>query len=125
MALDKFGRVLVLRVLFGATLIGCLLFVFGGPVGAYFGAALWGLGASLGFPVGMSAASDDPKRAAARISVVSTIGYCAFLAGPPVVGFLGEAVGILMALLAVGAMSALAFVLVPAAREQGEEPSSN
>lgn len=116
MSLNKFGRVVVLRVLFAAALIGSLLFVFGGPIGAYFGAALWGLGASLGFPVGMSAASDDPKRAAARISVVSTIGYCAFLAGPPVVGFLGESVGILMALLAVGAMSALAFVLVPVAR---------
>jgi MFS family permease len=116
MALNKFGRVLVLRVLFAAALIGSLLFVFGGPVGAYFGAAIWGLGASLGFPVGMSAASDDPKRAAARISVVSTIGYCAFLAGPPVVGFLGEEVGILMALLAVGAISALAFVLVPVAK---------
>ena len=116
MALDKFGRVLVLRVLFAAALIGSLLFVFGGPVGAYFGAAIWGLGASLGFPVGMSAASDDPKRAAARISVVSTIGYCAFLAGPPLVGFLGEEVGILMALLAVGAISALAFVLVPVAK---------
>ena len=116
MSLNKFGRVAVLRVLFAAALIGSLLFVFGGPIGAYFGAALWGLGASLGFPVGMSAASDDPKRAAARLSVVSTIGYCAFLAGPPVVGFLGESVGILMALLAVGAMSALAFVLVPVAK---------
>ena len=116
MALDKFGRVLVLRVLFAAALIGSLLFVFGGPVGAYFGAAIWGLGASLGFPVGMSAASDDPKRAAARISVVSTIGYCAFLAGPPLVGFLGEEVGILMALLAVGAISALAIELVPVAK---------
>jgi MFS family permease len=115
-ALDKFGRVLVLRVLFTATLAGCLLFVFGGPVGAYFGAALWGLGASLGFPVGMSAASDDPKRAAARISVVSTIGYCAFLAGPPIVGFLGEEVGILRALLVVGLVSALAFLSVPAAK---------
>jgi MFS family permease len=116
MALDRFGRVLVLRVLFAATLSGSLLFVFGGPVGAYFGAALWGLGASLGFPVGMSAASDDPKRAAARISVVSTIGYLAFLAGPPVVGFLGEAVGILQALLVVGLVSVLAFLSVPAAR---------
>jgi MFS family permease len=116
MALDKFGRVLVLRVLFTATLVGCLLFVFGGQVGAYFGAAIWGLGASLGFPVGMSAASDDPRRAAARISVVSTIGYCAFLAGPPVVGFLGEAVGILHALLVVGLVSALAFMSVPAAK---------
>ncbi|MFM1845678.1 MAG: hypothetical protein RIS19_151, partial [Actinomycetota bacterium] len=53
----------------------------------------------------MSAASDDPKRAAARISVVSTIGYLAFLAGPPVVGFLGEEVGILRALLVVGLVS--------------------
>lgn len=116
MALDRFGRVLVLRVLFAATLTGSLLFVFGGPVGAYFGAAIWGLGASLGFPVGMSAASDDPKRAAARISVVSTIGYLAFLAGPPVVGFLGEEVGILRALLVVGLVSVLAFLAVPAAR---------
>ncbi|MFM1846405.1 MAG: hypothetical protein RIS19_878, partial [Actinomycetota bacterium] len=113
---DTFGRVLVLRVLFAATLTGSLLFVFGGPVGAYFGAAIWGLGASLGFPVGMSAASDDPKRAAARISVVSTIGYLAFLAGPPVVGFLGEEVGILRALLVVGLVSVLAFLAVPAAR---------
>ena len=45
------------------------------------------LGASLGFPVGMSAGADDPLRAAARVSVVSTIGYVAFLAGPPVLGF--------------------------------------
>jgi predicted MFS family arabinose efflux permease len=64
----------------------------------------------------MSAASDDPKRAAARISVVSTIGYCAFLAGPPLVGFLGEEVGILRALLVVGLVSALAFLSVPAAK---------
>ena len=31
----------------------------------------------------MSAAADDPARSAARVSVVSTIGYGAFLAGPP------------------------------------------
>ena len=55
---------------------------------------LWGLGASLGFPVGMSAAADDPRRAAANVSVVSTIGYGAFLGGPPLLGLLGEAVGV-------------------------------
>ena len=48
-------------------------------------------GISLGFPVGMSAGADDPARAAARVSVVSSIGYCAFLAGPPLIGFLGAA----------------------------------
>ena len=50
---------------------------------AFAGAAIWGFGASLGFPVGMSAAADDPRRAALRLSVVSTIGYGAFLCGPP------------------------------------------
>ena len=52
-------------------------------------------GPSLGFPVGMSAAADDPARAAVRVSVVSSIGYTAFLAGPPLIGLLAEHVGIL------------------------------
>jgi len=54
-----------------------------------------------GFPVGMSAAADDPVRAAARVSVVSTIGYAAFLVGPPLLGFVGDEVGTLNALLVV------------------------
>jgi cyanate permease len=45
---------------------------------------------SLGFPVGMSAAADDPHGAAVRVSVVSSIGYTAFLAGPPLIGLLAE-----------------------------------
>jgi MFS family permease len=65
------------------------------------GALLWGVGASLGVPVGMSAAADDPARAAARVSVVSSIGYTAFLAGPPLIGLLAEHVGILRALFVV------------------------
>ena len=62
--LDRRGRVPVLRVLFVSAVVGCLLVVFGGPVLAFVGAAIWGVGASLGFPVGMSAAADDPRRAA-------------------------------------------------------------
>ena len=116
-ALDRFGRVPVLRGLFAAALAGSLLVVFGGPIGAYFGAAIWGLGSSLGFPVGMSAASDDPKRAAVRISVVATIGYVAFLAGPLLIGFLGDRIGVLTSLLAVGAASVIAFLLVNSAKE--------
>jgi len=60
-----------------------------------------GLGASLGFPVGMSAAADDPARAAARVGVVSSIAYTAFLAGPPVIGLLAQHTGILRALFVV------------------------
>jgi cyanate permease len=75
------------------------------------GAALWGLGISLGFPVGMSAASDDPRSAAGRVSVVATIGYVAFLAGPPLIGFLGEEVGTLRALTVAGGLVALGLLV--------------
>ena len=115
--LDRYGRVPVLRVLLGSAVAGCVLVVFGGPVLAFVGAAIWGVGASLGFPVGMSAAADDPRRAPARVSVVSTIGYLAFLGGPPLLGFLGDHVGVLRALLVVGAMAALALLALPAVRE--------
>ncbi|MFV0406814.1 MAG: MFS transporter [Propioniciclava sp.] len=114
--LDRYGRVTVLIALFTAALVGCLLVIFGTTGLAYLGAAIWGLGASLGFPVGVSAAADDPSRAAARLSVVATIGYTAFLAGPPLLGFLGDHYGVLPALLAVGAMSAIALFIVPVTR---------
>ncbi len=116
-ALDRFGRVPVLQALFVLAIAGSLLMVFGDPVWAFVGAALWGLGASLGFPVGMSAAADDPAHAAARLSVVSTIGYMAFLAGPPLLGALGDKVGILYALLAVTAFMVPALLASPAVRE--------
>jgi predicted MFS family arabinose efflux permease len=114
--LDRHGRVPVLRALFGCALVGSLLVVYGSTPLAYLGAAVWGVGASLGFPVGMSAAADDPSRAALRLSVVATIGYGAFLAGPAVVGFIGDHVGVLRALTVVGLVSALALLVVPAAR---------
>ncbi|MDN5779894.1 MAG: MFS transporter [Humibacillus sp.] len=114
--LDRYGRVPVLRLMFLAAVVGCLLVVFGGQWVAFVGAAVWGVGASLGFPVGMSAAADEPRRAAARLSVVSTIGYTAFLAGPPLLGFLGDHVGVLHSLLVVGAMAVIALLALPAVR---------
>jgi len=101
-ALERFGRVAVLRATAVLALAGLLLVLLGGstPV-ALAGALLWGLGASLGFPVGMSAAADDPALAAARVSVVSSVGYTAFLAGPPLIGLLTEDAGILRALFVV------------------------
>lgn len=114
--LDRYGRVPVLRALFGAAILGCIMVVFGDTWLAFIGCAIWGVGASLGFPVGMSAAADDPTRAAMRLSVVATIGYTAFLAGPPLLGFLGDHFGILRALLVVGAVSGLALLVLPAAK---------
>jgi cyanate permease len=83
------------------------------PVAAA-GAVLMGLGTALGFPVGMSAAADDPRYAAARVSTTASLGYLAFLAGPPAIGFLADHVGVLHALSAAGVLIALAFFLCPA-----------
>ncbi|MEV6306117.1 MFS transporter [Actinoplanes sp. NPDC051861] len=113
--LDRYGRVPVLRVLAVTSLVGLGLFVFGfaTPI-AFAGALLWGLGASLGFPVGMSAAADEPAKAPARVAVVASIGYCAFLGGPPLIGFLGDHVTVSRGLLAVGMLLVLSLVLTPA-----------
>ncbi|HWK77644.1 MFS transporter [Microbacterium sp.] len=93
---DRFGRVLVLRTLSVAAAGGILLFILAPSLPLVFvGAALWGIGASLGFPLGMSAAADDPTKAAARVSAAATIGYIAFLGGPPVLGVISEHIGLL------------------------------
>jgi predicted MFS family arabinose efflux permease len=116
-ALERYGRVPVLRATAALGLAGLLLVLLGGstPV-AMAGAVLWGLGAALGFPVGMSAAADDPARAAVRVSVVSSIGYTAFLAGPPLIGLLAEQAGILQALFVVVGALALGLIAAGAAR---------
>jgi len=116
--LDRFGRVPVLRGSAVLAMIGLLIVIFGPSAEiAVVGIVLWGLGSSLGFPVGMSAAADDPKTAAARVSAVATIGYCAFLVGPPVIGVLGEHFGILNALLVVLVLVIAAGIASSAARE--------
>lgn len=116
--LDRFGRVVVLRATAVLALVGLLLLVLGQhPVLIGLGVVAWGLGASLGFPVGMSAGADDPARAAARVSVVSTIGYAAFLAGPPALGFVGDRVGTLESLLVVAVLLVPTTLLVSVAKE--------
>ncbi len=117
--LDRFGRVPVMRWCSATAVVGLALFVFAPvPWLAFAALAIWGLGASLGFPVGMSAAADDPAHAAARVSVVSTIGYGAFLCGPPLLGLLAEHFGILHSLLAVLVLLVASFFLAPVSRKR-------
>jgi len=131
--LDRFGRVPVLRGSFLLAAGGLLIVIFvPNPWIAAAGAVLWGLGSALGFPIGMSAAADDPRTAAARVSAVATIGYFAFLVGPPVIGLLGQRVGVLYALLVVLVLAAIGALVAGAAREPArrsaetarEDPSS-
>ncbi|MGY5957697.1 MFS transporter [Kosakonia sp. BK9b] len=108
--IDRYSRVAVVRAsaILGALGIGLIIFVDSAWV-AGVSVILWGLGASLGFPLTISAASDTGPDAPTRVSVVATTGYLAFLVGPPLLGFLGEHYGLRSAMLVV-----LSLVLVAA-----------
>ncbi len=124
--LDRFGRVPVLRASAVLAAVGLAMVIFlTHPVLVTVGIVAWGLGSALGFPVGMSAAADDLKHAAARVSAVATIGYIAFLGGPPLIGFLGEQVGLLQALLVVLVFIAIAGLASPAARRRDTPVHAN
>jgi MFS family permease len=127
--LARYGRVTVIRGQTVLAIAGVLLFVFSPTTPlAFAGVILWGVGASLGFPVGMSAAADDPAAAAGRVSVVASIGYCAFLGGPPLIGYLGQSVTVLRALVAVAVVLGLAALItgslrsLPASTQSQSDP---
>lgn len=124
--IDRVGRVPALRACAGLAIAGLLLFILApAPWAVIAGTVLWGLGASLGFPVGMSAAADDARRAAARVSAVAMMGYFAFLVGPPLLGLLGQDFGILTALYVVLVLMVLAGLATPAARERARRALPN
>jgi MFS family permease len=125
--IDRYGRVRMLRAC-SATLAGLLMIVFGRVLPlALAGAIVMGLGTSLGFPVGLSAAADDPRFAAPRVSTAASIGYLAFLAGPPAIGFLADQVGVLRSITVAGILIAASLVLArftaPLARPGAGDPA--
>ncbi|WBU47957.1 MFS transporter [Kosakonia pseudosacchari] len=120
--IDRYSRVTVVRAsaLMGALGIGLIIFVDSAWV-AGFSVILWGLGASLGFPLTISAASDTGPDAATRVSVVATTGYLAFLVGPPLLGFLGEHYGLRSAMLVVMGLVLIAALVARAVAKPAPE----
>ncbi|BDZ51344.1 MFS transporter [Frondihabitans sucicola] len=127
---DRIGRVKTVRFTTAIGVAGLLLFILGGPAWVVLvGTVLWAVGVSMGFPLGMSAAADSGPNPAARVSVVASIGYLANLGGPPVIGALSEAVGLLNALWLVVALLAIGFLAAGALRARqvgrvGQGPSA-
>ncbi|WP_025158167.1 MFS transporter [Leifsonia aquatica] len=114
---DRLGRVATIRWTTALGIVGLLLFILGGELWMVLvGVMLWAVGVSMGFPLGMSAAAEGGGNAAARVSVVASIGYLANLAGPPVLGLVAHSTGLLGALWLVVALMAAAFISAPALR---------
>ncbi|MGW6651759.1 MFS transporter [Streptomyces rubiginosohelvolus] len=130
--LVRYGPAAVVRASAVVAAVGVALVVFSDSA-LLAGAAvvLWGLGASLGFPVTISAAGEDarPGDASARVAAVSTAGYAAFLVGPPSLGFLADHVGLRNAMVVVLVLLGGAALITGALRRipgapVGEAPSS-
>ena len=66
----------------------------------FLGLALTGVGVSIGFPLGISAAATlSDEHEAQNIATMAMIAMSAFLVGPPLIGFVAEAVGLRIALM--------------------------
>ncbi|MFJ7059939.1 MFS transporter [Streptomyces microflavus] len=121
--LVRYGPAAVVRASALVAAVGVALVVFSSSA-LLAGAAvvLWGLGASLGFPVTISAAGEGAKDAAARVSAVATAGYVAFLVGPPSLGFLADRVGLRAAMIVVLVLLGGAALITGALRRPEASP---
>jgi MFS family permease len=98
---DRWGRDKVLRRAALVGVAGILLIIFAPALFAGFAlylawiaAALWGVGVALAFPLFLSAAGEGTD-SARRVALVATCGYASFLVGPPLLGLLGQSIGLL------------------------------
>lgn len=92
---DRLGRARTLQLFAALGAVGVVTVILGGSLPfALIGAALWGAGVALGFPLFLSAAGEG-ENPARRVSFVASAGYMAFLVGPPVLGLIGNAIGLL------------------------------
>ena len=118
--IDRFGRVAVLRFFAVAGILGLLMIIISHVYWlALAGAALWGAGVALGFPVLLSAAADgDTDGSSRRVSIVASFGYVAFLVGPPTLGFLGQSWGLLNMFYVLVALLSVFVVFAGAAKQR-------
>ncbi len=116
---DKIGRRKTLEVLAVAGIIGLLLVIFShNIVLAWIGAALWGAGVSMAFPLFLAAAGEG-KHSAKDVGAVATFGYAAFLIGPPILGLLAQNIGILNMFLVLVGFLAMSFFFARATERKG------
>jgi MFS family permease len=127
---DVWGRDVVLRRAALVGVLGILVLIFapgwfgsGALYVAWIASALWGVGVALAFPLFLSAAGDG-KESARRVALVATCGYTAFLVGPPLLGFLGQTIGLLNMFFVLAGCLILAAVIAGALKQSSAEVAS-
>ncbi|WP_110821540.1 hypothetical protein [Paenibacillus illinoisensis] len=80
-----------------------------GAVGVF----LWGIGASLGFPVGRSVAGDNSNGAPERVAIVSTLEFLSSLVLIPLIGILSDSFGLVRSLIVVMIAVFISAILTP------------
>lgn len=121
----RFGSVQVARVSGLAACLGAALLVWGAELWiVWIGCAVMGLGNAAIFPLAMSrAAAEQSMSKGAALAAVATLGYGSFLLGPPILGFIGEAVS-LRASFALVALLALLITLLAGSLKITPEPGA-
>jgi fucose permease len=105
-AIDRLGRVASLQLSCVLAIGGLAAFgLASSPQVALVGVALWGGGTALCFPLAVAAASDEPVRAHARVSMMASLASVAVMTAAPLIGVVAAAFG--------GPQHALLIVLVP------------
>lgn len=106
---ERVPRPVLLSVLSIVCVAGIILVMLMDVVGLVFvGATLWGLGASLGYPLVSSALAEDPVLSPARIRVLLVFMNTAILGVGPALGAAGQAFGLMAAIAIPGVLLVVA-----------------
>jgi hypothetical protein len=119
----RFGPAGLLQVGMAVTAIALALFlIVGQPVVALLGLVVAGVGVANAIPVLFSAGGHIPPPGPS-LAAVFTMSYAAFLAGPPIIGFVADRIGLPTTMGLLVAVAAVAAVVAP--RVPGIDASAN
>lgn len=123
---DRIGRSLTLALFGVVTAIGIFIIVATNFLALpLVGAALWGLGNSLGFPMAVAAVSREPRLSTSRVNVLVVTSNITGVAGPPLLGFIGQVLGLFTAFIVPALLVLAGLFANSSTRENIEEVEYN